>query len=114
MRVEARPLAEEPRAFKGLAPLRRSHLTKMEQKENIVLLNRRRNVMLAALSTLPFLATLWLLVVLGARILEESGAKIAAALKGESPRRQMPVSIRVRMRSRPQPKRAEPRLRAAA
>ncbi len=38
--------------------------------------------MTAALGTLPFLATLWLLVVLGAAILEESGAKIAAALKG--------------------------------
>ena len=70
--------------------------------------------MLAALATLPFLATLWLLVVLGAAVLEESGAKIAAALKGEPPHRQTPVSIRVRMRSRPQPMRAEPRLRAAA
>ena len=70
--------------------------------------------MLAPLGTLPFLATLWLLVVLGARILEESGAKIAAALKGEPPSRQMPVSIRVRMRSRPRLTRAEPRLRAAA
>jgi hypothetical protein len=38
--------------------------------------------MTAALGTLPFLATLWLLVVLGASALEESGAKIAAALKG--------------------------------
>ena len=47
--------------------------------------------MLAALGTLPFLATLWLLTVLGARILEESGAKIAAALKGETARAQPPV-----------------------
>jgi hypothetical protein len=39
--------------------------------------------MTAALGTLPFLATLWLVVVLGAAVLEESGAKIAAALKGE-------------------------------
>lgn len=38
----------------------------------------------AILGTLPFLATLWLLVVLGAKVLEESGAKIAAALKGSS------------------------------
>lgn len=38
----------------------------------------------AVLGTLPFLATLWLLVVLGAKVLEESGAKIAAALKGSS------------------------------
>jgi hypothetical protein len=41
--------------------------------------------MSAALGTLPFLATLWLLVVLGAKVLEESGAKIAAALKGVPP-----------------------------
>ena len=40
--------------------------------------------MTAVLGTLPFLATLWLLFVLGAAVLEESGAKIAAALKGES------------------------------
>ena len=39
--------------------------------------------MIAALGTLAFLATLWLLVVVGAAVLEESGAKIAAALKGE-------------------------------
>jgi hypothetical protein len=40
--------------------------------------------MIAALGTLPFLATLWLLAVLGAQVLEESGAKIAAALKGRA------------------------------
>ena len=39
--------------------------------------------MIAAFGTLAFLATLWLLVVVGAAVLEESGAKIAAALKGE-------------------------------
>ena len=39
--------------------------------------------MIAALGTLAFLATLWLLVVVGAAVLEESGAKISAALKGE-------------------------------
>jgi hypothetical protein len=39
--------------------------------------------MIAILGALPFLATLWLLVVLGAAILEESGSKIAAALKGQ-------------------------------
>ena len=41
--------------------------------------------MIAAFGTLAFLATLWLLVVVGAAVLEESGAKIAAALKGKSP-----------------------------
>ena len=54
--------------------------------------------MLAALGTLPFLATIWLVVVLGARILEESGAKIAAALKGEQS--QPPITAsRVRIRT---------------
>ena len=38
--------------------------------------------MTAAMGTLVFLATLWLLVIVGAGVLEESGAKIAAALKG--------------------------------
>ena len=56
--------------------------------------------MTAALGTLPFLATLWLLVVLGASVLEESGAKIAAALKGKPSRPQSIVSVRVRMRVR--------------
>lgn len=39
--------------------------------------------MTAVLGTLPFLATLWLLVMLGAKVLEESGGKILAALRGE-------------------------------
>lgn len=72
--------------------------------------------MIAALGTLVFLATLWLLVVVGAAILEESGAKIAAALKGQSARnsRQVVYSpFRIRPRVR-QPMRARPRLRAAA
>jgi hypothetical protein len=73
--------------------------------------------MIAALGTLPFLATLWLLVVLGARTLEESGAKIAAALKGEPVRPPVSGPVTVRMKSRPQPqlvRRAEAPLRAAA
>ncbi len=71
--------------------------------------------MSAALGTLPFLATLWLLVVLGARILEESGAKIAAALKGEP--QHPPVAsgrtIRIRMQASPA-RRARTQWRAAA
>jgi hypothetical protein len=57
--------------------------------------------MTAALGTLPFLATMWLLVVLGARVLEESGAKIAAALKGVPPRfsSESPVQVRCRIRA---------------
>ena len=72
-------------------------------------------MMIAVLGTLPFLATLWLLVVLGARVLEESGAKIAAALKGKPlhqpvmPRR----TVRIRVPS-PRVMRAEPKWRAAA
>ena len=71
--------------------------------------------MMAALGTLVFLSTLWLLVVAGASVLEESGAKIAAALKGKTAGRQVLVPVRVRARSRLQrPMRAKPRWRAAA
>ena len=73
-------------------------------------------MMLAALGALPFLATLWLLVVLGAKVLEESGAKIAAALKG-MPRHQPDHEVRIsriRMRQTPPVKFAEPCWRAAA
>ena len=71
--------------------------------------------MTAALGTLPFLATLWLLVVLGARIIEESGAKIVAALKGFPP--QPAIELRAQCRTRPrvrQPMPANVELRAAA
>jgi hypothetical protein len=72
--------------------------------------------MIAALGTLVFLTTVWMLVVVGAAILEESGAKIAAALKGK-PLHQ-PVmqgrTFRIRMRHSPRVMRAEPRWRAAA
>lgn len=73
--------------------------------------------MMAALGTLTFLATLWLLVVVGAAMLEESGAKIAAALKGASFASATPRAVTLRLRARPratQPMRAVPRLRAAA
>ena len=72
--------------------------------------------MIAALGTLVFLATLWLLVVVGAALLEESGARIAAALRGE-PRRVAPVAVPARVRSRARlqaPMRARPRWRDAA
>ena len=71
--------------------------------------------MIAALGTLAFLATLWLLVVVGASVLEESGAKIAAALKGKPAFRQVAIPVRARTRSRfQQPMRARPRWRDAA
>jgi hypothetical protein len=73
--------------------------------------------MIAALGTLTFLATLWLLTVVGAAVLEESGAKIVAALKGEpavQPRLAIaPVRARSRIRMS-RPMRAEPKWRAAA
>ena len=71
----------------------------------------------AALGTLPFLATLWLLAVLGANVLEESGAKIAAALKGAPVRRQEFASAPVRLRvgaAALKPMRANAEWRAAA
>ena len=72
--------------------------------------------MTAALGTLPFLATLWLLVVLGARVLEESGAKIAAALKGQPLGR--PVAgggtVRIRIQPASTPRRVKAEWRAAA
>ena len=71
--------------------------------------------MIAALGTLAFLVTLWLLVVVGASVLEESGARIAAALKGAAPAPRIYAEVRVRTRSRlAKPMRARPRLRAAA
>ena len=71
--------------------------------------------MIAALGTLPFLATLWLLVVLGASVLEESGAKIAAALKGKPCDPPSVQRARVRMRARTEaPMRKARPLRAAA
>jgi len=71
--------------------------------------------MIAPLGTLAFLATLWLLVIVGASVLEESGARIAAALRGKPAHRQVTIPLRVRARSRfQQPMRAKPRWRAAA
>ena len=71
--------------------------------------------MTAALGTLGFLVTLWLIVVVGAAVLEESGAKIAAALKGKPVHRPAVAPVRMRTRSRLQrPMRAAPRWRDAA
>ena len=75
--------------------------------------------MIAALATAATLATLWLLAMIGLAMLEESGAKIAAALKGRSPLAMSPpvtslrwkVSSRVRVRP---VMHARPTLRAAA
>jgi hypothetical protein len=73
--------------------------------------------MTALLGTLPFIATLWLLVVLAAAVLEESGAKIAAALKGMPLKQSAPPAgqhrVRVRLQSH-EVRRVNAPLRAAA
>ena len=76
-------------------------------------------IMLAPLATLTVLATLWLLAMIAAEMLGESGAKIAAVLKGRSPLatapRVRPIAGRVSQRSRQQRAlHAQPQLRAAA
>jgi hypothetical protein len=72
--------------------------------------------MIAILGTLPFIATLWLVIVIAAAVLDESGAKIAAALKGEhlqEPR--VMIERRYRTRKPAQaPRAASAELRAAA
>ena len=72
--------------------------------------------MTAALGTLVFLTALWLLVVVGAAVLEESGAKILAALKGKSAAPQLSLAaVRGRSRARvQQPRRVPAKWRAAA
>jgi len=71
--------------------------------------------MIGPLTTLAFVAVLWLVGVLGVVMLEESGAKIAAALKGRPPHAvQVRVELRLRTITRPHPIRAEPGLRVAA
>ena len=71
--------------------------------------------MIAALATLVFLLTLWMLTVVGAEMFEKNGAKILAALKreiAEPALRTRPV--RIRPRRLPRLARITPRLRAAA
>lgn len=72
--------------------------------------------MIAAFATLVFLATFVALAAIGAAMLEESGSKILAALRGQSVhaepvRAALRVSPRARVR---RPSRVQPRLRAAA
>ncbi len=70
--------------------------------------------MIAAFGTLAFLGTLWMLVVVGAAIFEQSGAKIATALRGEPRQPALTlVSLSVRPAAR-QPIRVKAQLRAAA
>ena len=75
--------------------------------------------MIAALATAAVLATLWLLAMIGLAMLEDSGAKIVAALKGRSPLAMTPAlkslswKVSPRVRTRPV-MHARPMLRAAA
>ena len=72
--------------------------------------------MIAAFATLVFLTAMWMLVVVGARVLEENGSKIVAALKGRSAAPTLttpPMRLRHRERER-KAYRATPRLSAAA
>ena len=75
--------------------------------------------MIAALATLTFLASMWLCVVVAAKMIEESGGKMLAALRGQSLLATPPVAAaaRVRVSYRPRmqrPVHAQPRMRAAA
>jgi hypothetical protein len=75
--------------------------------------------MLAPFATLVFLSTIWLAAVVVGGIFAGSGSRIAAALRGETPKstgmslviRSRPARARV---GRHQPMRAQPQLRAAA
>jgi hypothetical protein len=75
--------------------------------------------MLAPLATLAFLATIWLVAIIGSPILAASGRKIVLALRGQSPLAIAPsirpMAVRVSLRARPQRiLRAQPRFRVAA
>ncbi|MDQ3144375.1 MAG: hypothetical protein M3Q57_05785 [Pseudomonadota bacterium] len=77
--------------------------------------------MLAPFATLAFLATLWLVGKLMIELIASDGAKIAAALRGQSmialpPQSVRPVSVRFQPRagSVRRPMRAQPEWRAAA
>ncbi len=72
--------------------------------------------MIAAIGTLVFLGTLWMLVVVGAALLEQSGSKICAAFQGK-PRAPSLTLVPVRVRPvarQPEPIRVKAQLRAAA
>jgi hypothetical protein len=71
--------------------------------------------MIAAFGTLAFLVTMWLIVVVGAAVLEQSGGKIAAALTGRPAHQPAAVALRIRTRARvQQPMRALAEWRDAA
>jgi hypothetical protein len=77
--------------------------------------------MLAPLATLAFLATLWLIARLALELTDETGAKVLAALRGQSmsalpPQSVRPISVRFQPRagSVRRPVHVQPEWRAAA
>ena len=83
--------------------------------------NDRETLMIAPLATLAFLVTLWLVVRLALDIAEGSGARILAALRGQSmlalpPQSVRPISVRFQPRAESvrRPVHAQPEWRAAA
>lgn len=69
--------------------------------------------MLGAVTTLVFLATLWLVGAVAIRTLEESGAKIAAALAGRIPANQAAMVVQLRPIRTSKPVNSAPLLAAA-
>ena len=77
--------------------------------------------MLAPLATLAFLATLWLVARIALELTDETGAKVLAALRGQSmnalpPQSVRPISVRFQPRagSVRRPLHVQPEWRAAA
>jgi hypothetical protein len=90
-----------------------------ETNRRVFRVQHRITAMLPALATLAFLATLWMIVMVAARMADENGSKIVAAFKGQSQlaaeRQLAQAPVRVSQRARQQRiVRAQPRLRAAA
>ena len=83
--------------------------------------NNRETLMLAPLATLAFLATIWLLVRITLDMIDESGVKMLAAVRGQSvlsqpPLSGRPISVRFQPRagSARRPLHVRPEWRAAA
>ena len=83
--------------------------------------NDRETHMIAPLATLAFLATIWLVLKIALELADGSGAKILAALRGQSmlalpPQSFRPISVRFQPREVVvrRPVRAQPEWRAAA
>ena len=83
--------------------------------------NDRETVMIAPLATLAFLVTFWLVARIALELADGSGAKMLAALRGQSmlalpPQTLKPISVRFQPRAVEvrRPVRVQPEWRAAA